>query len=261
MNHRKTLYGYQYRMGELIINDGEAVTVRRIVTLYLDGLSYQKIADALNDHGIPFSDEDASWNKHKIKRLLENPRYAGEDGYQPIINHEQFRAVQAKIQSKQENRDIPSRPVLRLRQLLICAECGGNLRVTAGVSVGADRIRLNCKKCKIQIDLPDAELINAIISQTAKKKDQGLDNIWRPSAEVIRLENAVQRSMENPAHPEETVSLILRGVSARYDCCPNPNEANRRDAVTETDRKHPDRLIHHITVSKNNAINIYFQPT
>lgn len=260
MNHRKTLYGYRYRMGELIISDREAVTVRRIVTFYLDGLSYQKIADALNDHGIPFSDEDASWNKHKVKRLLENPRYAGEDGYPPIINHEQFRAVQAKIQSKQENRDIPLRPVLRLRPLLICAECGGNLRMTAGMSVGADRIRLNCKRCKIQIDLSDAELTDQIAARTASRNNP-VGDVWQPSAEVIRLENAVQQSMENPVHPEETVSLILQSVSARYDCCPNPDKAARRDAVTEPDWKHPDRLIHHITVSKDSDINVYFQPT
>ena len=56
----------------------EAAVVNRIAGLYLDGLSYQKLADLLNQENIPFSQEAPAWDKHKVKRLLENPRYTGQ---------------------------------------------------------------------------------------------------------------------------------------------------------------------------------------
>ena len=71
MSNRKILYGYQIQRGELATVSKEADTVRRVATLYLDGLSYQKISDILNSDRIPFSGETPLWNKHKVKRLLE----------------------------------------------------------------------------------------------------------------------------------------------------------------------------------------------
>ena len=72
MNHRKTLYGYQIRDGEIAVVEEEAILVRRVFSLYIGGLSYQKISDLLNREEIPYSQEAPAWNKHKVKRLLEN---------------------------------------------------------------------------------------------------------------------------------------------------------------------------------------------
>ena len=57
MNHRKMLYGYQFKMGELVVCQREAGIVKRVFTLYLSGFSYQRIADTLNSEHIPFSEE------------------------------------------------------------------------------------------------------------------------------------------------------------------------------------------------------------
>lgn len=57
MTNRKILYGYQILKGEIVVQEQEAVIVKRIATLYSEGLSYQRIADALNDGDIPFSPE------------------------------------------------------------------------------------------------------------------------------------------------------------------------------------------------------------
>ena len=256
MNHRKMLYGYRYQMGELTIHEREAVTVRQIVAVYLDGLSYQKIAETLNENQIPFSDENTFWNKHKIKRLLENPRYAGEDGYPPIINHEQFRAVQEKIQGKSGNRNkISSRPVLRLRPFLTCAECGKIMFMDA-VGADSDYIRLKCKTCGVRLDLPDTELIRPIISQIAEKRNHSRENSYEPSKEVIRLTNAVNRALEHPDDPDQIVSLILRGVSARYDRCPNPD---RESSNIRLDEQELRQEISHIAISRNSEIAVYFQ--
>ena len=41
-------------------------------------LSYQALADRMNADNIPFSQESPLWNKHKIKRMLENSRLPGK---------------------------------------------------------------------------------------------------------------------------------------------------------------------------------------
>lgn len=103
MLNRKLLYGYIIRNGELTVETKEAETVKRIFSNYLEGLSYQGIADMLNGDKIPFSVEAPAWNKHKVKRLLENPRYLGNEQYPAIIKEETFAAVQSLIQSKTAN--------------------------------------------------------------------------------------------------------------------------------------------------------------
>ncbi len=116
MTNRKILYGYQIQHGELAIVPQEAEVVQRVTALYLDGLSYQRISDILNRDGLPFSAETPLWNKHKVKRLLENPRYAGEDGYPPMVERGTFNTVQSMIREKTSHyAKTEKRPALRLK--------------------------------------------------------------------------------------------------------------------------------------------------
>ena len=77
MINRKVLYGYQIRNGALEIVPEEQRIVRMVFTLYNAGASYQNISDSLDQQNIPYSVDAPAWNKHKVKRLLENPRYTG----------------------------------------------------------------------------------------------------------------------------------------------------------------------------------------
>ena len=104
MINRKILYGYRIRNGILEIVPEEQQTVKRIFTLYNAGASYQGISDALNQGNIPYSQEVPLWNKHKVKRLLENPRYTGQDDYPAIVDMEVFRAGRQRTAEKNEKR-------------------------------------------------------------------------------------------------------------------------------------------------------------
>lgn len=164
MKKRRILYGYVIAQGELCIQPEEAAVVRRIMTLYTVGISYQKISDTLNENDIPFSPEVSAWNKHKVKRLLENPRYTGTDGYPPIIEQDVFQDVQRRIQDRTANYQKRTRP---------------------------------------------APMVTT---------SENVPESYIPSDDVIRLTNAINRSLENPDTPEDVVALILQGISARYDC-------------------------------------------
>lgn len=100
MSKRRILYGYVIQDGELTVVPEEAKVVRQIFKAYLAGSSYQGITDKLNVEQIPYSVEKPQWDKHKIKRMLENCHYIGKSEYPPIISPETFELVQQLIQSK-----------------------------------------------------------------------------------------------------------------------------------------------------------------
>ena len=100
MINRKMLYGYQIRNGALEIVPEEQRTVSMVFTLYNAGASYQAISDALNRQSIPYCREVPLWNKHKVKRLLENPRYTGKEGYPILVEADIFQAAQEKTAEK-----------------------------------------------------------------------------------------------------------------------------------------------------------------
>lgn len=256
MINRKILYGYQIQNGEITVCPPEAAVVNRITTLYLAGASYQKIADTLNADHISFSAEAPLWNKHKVKRLLENPRYTGTDCYPAIITDETFRAVQAQIQSKTAvYAPVKPRPALCLKEYLRCERCGCNFRRTAGANRRTDTLYLKCSQCGMQITISDEDLLAEINRQLAERDAPA--GSYTPSGEAVRLANAINRSLERPDTPEDVVSLILQGVSARYDCCPAAKIESHRPV--EADWKGFDRAVSHITISSANAVAMHFK--
>lgn len=128
MTKRKILYGYQIRGGALEIVPEEQRVVQMLFALYSAGASYQDISDALNRQGVPYSSEIPLWNKHKIKRMLENARYTGKDGYPVMIAETDFQAVQDKISEKNDRRQVSEEVTVvdRLKPYFRCT-CGGKM--------------------------------------------------------------------------------------------------------------------------------------
>lgn len=258
MTNRKNLYGYHIQNGELTVLLNEAAVVERIATLYIAGASYQAVADTLNYEGIPFSAEVPLWNRHKVKRLLENPRYTGTNGYPPILNKAMFQAVQEQIQSKTAGYTFKEkRPALRLKEYLCCG-CGGALHRLAGANRRKDTLYLKCSICNTPITITDEELL-AAVSRQMTRHEQPDKAPYFPSAEVIRLTNAINRGLEHPDAPENVVSLILQGISARYDCCPTPTEQENNNRPAEVDLKRFGQAVSHITITGNQDIVVHFK--
>lgn len=257
MTNRKILYGYQIQRGELVIRPQEAVVAKRIVTLYMDGLSYQKIADTLNADDIPFSEEAPLWNKHKVKRLLENPRYAGADGYPAIIDNADFQSVQFRIREKTAGHTKrEKRPALLLKDYLRCS-CGQGLRRVAGRTQKADALYFWCDACKKRIALSDQGLLSEV-SRQITDHDRPAGENYIPSSEVVRLTNAINRGLEHPDHPEEIAASILQGVSARYECCSAPTESDTFNRPAEVDFKHFGQAVSYIAIS-DGTVTVHFK--
>ena len=102
MSKRKLLYGYQIQNGELTVVKAEASVVARVASLYLEGLSYQKLADLLNQEHIPFSKEVPVWDKQSVS--WRTPATQGRTATQVFWTRRHFNASKAASRRKQRNR-------------------------------------------------------------------------------------------------------------------------------------------------------------
>ncbi|EDN00516.1 recombinase [Pseudoflavonifractor capillosus ATCC 29799] len=259
MINRKILYGYQIQNGEIAVVEDEALVVQRVFSLYLGGQSYQRISDTLNGEKIPFCREAPVWNKHKVKRLLENPRYVGRDGYPPILEDGVFRETQSRIQGKTAGyAPRAERPALRLKEHLRCAGCGASLHRLGGKNRRADTLYLKCGGCGAVVTIPDDALLEEIARQVTEHSTPG-PATYQPSGEVIRLTNAINRALESPNKPEEALSLILKGASARYDCCPPAPPTQEEARLLAVDQDHIRQVVSYITISAENVVAVAFR--
>lgn len=65
--------------GKIIIDETQAKIVRKIFRLYLSGVLPEHIAEQLNSEGVPsYTHHDATWNYHRIRRILSNEKYIGD---------------------------------------------------------------------------------------------------------------------------------------------------------------------------------------
>ena len=140
--------GYDIKDGKYIINESEAVVVRKIFELYAANNSYDAILVALKGkstkRGNPFT-------KTSIKSILENERYIGvytwnkrifkqmrkwaggkpnpnivriEDCIPPIIKKEVFNVCQERMRNKKRNASFKAKREYLLSGLIECTECG-----------------------------------------------------------------------------------------------------------------------------------------
>lgn len=150
----KRFLGYDIdENGELIINPEEALIVRKIFALYLEGYGTHRIAKLLNEKGVA-TVTGAKWHDTTIRQMLSNEKYNGsvllqkyfhdgvnspkklnqgeleqyliEDNHEAIISMEDWQAVQVKLNSRrwQQGRN----KTYKFTGLLKCQHCGSTLK-------------------------------------------------------------------------------------------------------------------------------------
>ena len=159
--HYATTLGYEKgEDGNPKIVPEEAETVRLIYKLYLDGLTYRKIAETLSERGLKNAKGSTDWTHSNVEGILKNEKYAGDallqktfvadcitkkvkknngelpmylvkDHHEAIIDRATFNRVQTEIARRTSMRK-PSKPDEKgkysskyaLTGLVICGECG-----------------------------------------------------------------------------------------------------------------------------------------
>ena len=148
-------YGYKSVNGDLSIMPEQAEVVKYIFKEALSGKGTQKIADALNEKGIP-TKRGAIWRSTTVRGILKNEKYTGDvilqktytdsnfnrhinkgeknkyliqNHHEAIISHEDFEAVEKSINQRAKEKGVERNSEkyqnrYAFSSKLICSECG-----------------------------------------------------------------------------------------------------------------------------------------
>jgi hypothetical protein len=117
-------FGYKMENGTIKVASDEAIIVAEIFSRYGQGEILKSIADDLTRRRIVYNNDNQTWNKSMIARIIENRRYIGDEGYPGIIAEEDYvRANNLKCQ-KAIKKATYSPEIEYLKSHLRCAQCG-----------------------------------------------------------------------------------------------------------------------------------------
>lgn len=259
MKNRYLPYGYKIEDGIYVTDPAEADVVREIFRLYRGGHSYKAIAGILNAGSYP-AHSASGWNKHHIKRMLENSRYTGGGLYPAILSDAQFAAARVALDGKTDGWASWDGPGRILWSRIVCGECGGKMR-RAGNRLSAKGVaRLQCANpvCGHSVGIAVSTLWQAVACMQQRASEAPAETVRRgyePGPEVLRLGSRISRAIARPDDPAEAVRLILRGIGARYGDIPSsPTPANTMETDDESRLSEPDwelfgRAVSHISLS------------
>ena len=108
------------------------------------------------------------------------------------------------------------------------------------------------------VTIADEMLLEEVTHQVTEH-DALSQEPYQPSGEVIRLTNAINRALESPNGSEEALSLILKGASARYDCCPPATPPQEEARLLAVDQDHIRQVVSYITISAENVVAVAFR--
>lgn len=146
-----TPFGYKIENKRYVINEAEAITVRRIFELYAMGYGLSKISRILNTEGHTTRDGQ-SFIPNTLKRMIKNPIHKGqytynkfeskkyrkkdadniivvEDNHPAIVSKDLWKAANdrlSKVTNQYKEKTKPTGRVYLFTGLLKCGVCGGS---------------------------------------------------------------------------------------------------------------------------------------
>ncbi len=228
-------FGYHIQNGVLCIHEAEATVVRQVFEDYQAGKSYRRIAESLTAKGIPYMENRTDWNKHRVKRMLENSRYCGSDDFPQIIPADTFGAVAALIGQKSQGEPL-SKELDSIRSKAICGVCGakytrdGRSKKYEAWCCSAEG-RITPKRITDQALLESVTAILNIIISEPSLLELPLPHRENYSLDVARTENQINRELEKSEVDSDYIKLLIFGcAAAKYEACPDrePEYLTRR---------------------------------
>ncbi|MCM1363519.1 MAG: recombinase family protein [Faecalibacterium sp.] len=219
-------YGYCFEKGNIAIQPQEQTIVTEIYDSYLSGKSLLNIAAELNAQSIEFMPGIIGWNKARLKHILENERYLGNDTYPAIITQETYDAVQEIKDARNTQKSVDRKAdIFQITVLVRCPVCGSEMHRRSDRRVKSGQ-RWICKKddCRKLIAVSDEELLRAITELLnrviAESEGIHIPNpaVQEPSTELRRMNNEIGRTLEGYSIQKETLrKQLLQSVSLKYE--------------------------------------------
>ena len=225
MKNRKIPFGYEIQKGRIQVSDYEAEILHRIFAEYINGRNLKELAEMLAEQNIEYLPGMSTWNKNRIKRILEDKRYTGDDKYPMIINNQIFSQANS---IKAERRTNENCIVNAKNKLIIytvkCACCGGTmihrtdrrLRSIEQWLCDNTDCRIRVKMTIEELKLAITALMNMCINDpTIAEQDEEKQEV---SAEIRLMENEIERMMNQEyVDKTEIQNKILECTAKKYE--------------------------------------------
>ena len=235
-------FGYTIKNGRRIIDSDEAETIQQIFTEYQNGATMSELAAMMTRLQIPYCEKRVEWNKNIIARILANPRYAGADGFDPIIDLDIFKEVNISKLDRTKKAIVEDNSTIGIiRARILCDECGSRM---VRSYEKRNRIpvywRCDCPDCRSRVTLADEILesrivdrMNLIIENPHFLEDaenytvdtQDVERRSKLTAELSRMCDTGHYS------DEQFLSVILDNAKKQYELCPE-NQGHSMTAVS-----------------------------
>lgn len=222
MKQRKTPFGYIIKNGIVTVDKTEADIVREIAKQYLGGSSLKTIAGGLTLRTIEYMPGKSDWNKSRIRRMIDDTRYIGNNGYPPILTEQEYSAMQAFKSQKNTQKSIDhSDNIFKLNAPVVCANCGG--RMQRRIDNRRKTItRWRCTECKTSVNISDedmlggiTELLNEVIADPESIQIPKSD--YEESQEIKRLNAEISKELNTVGFDKEAIKQkMLTCVSEKY---------------------------------------------
>lgn len=229
--------GYRYipgtgkEKGKLVINEEEAMIVKEIYRMYLEGKTIRQISIYMSNH---YSGHLYNCSS-VISGILDNPVYCGlmrwdgevlNGNHEPIITKEEYDAVQSvRIKGKGRNKGKTKHI---LTGILYCGECGSKMYYHLSKSKygnysyyacpiqsrrGGDvsNLKKHCSNPSIRTDIVEKAVIDTIkdLKPAHVVKPRTIDN----SKQIAAIERQIERAAQLYTVEDMDISVVKNMVS------------------------------------------------
>jgi len=252
--------------GNLVLNEKEAVIVRRIFSMFLQGMTPYGIASQLTADGILSPGKKEKWNATTVKRMLSNEKYKGdallqksytvdfltkkkkvnegeipqyyvENNHEAIIEPAVFEMVQRELERRQPGHNRHS-GVHMFSGKIKCGECGSWYGSKVWHSNSKYRRMIwqcnhkfdNGKKCKTP-HLDEETIKTFFISAVNKllsEKEEIFENFQLLKDTVFDTTDLEKEQTELQSEIEVIAGMIQQAISENAHCALDQEEYQER---------------------------------
>lgn len=232
MSNRYIPYGYKFEAGQPVPHPNESQIVGEIFHRYCAGDSLKLIAEDLTHRQVEYSPGKTSWDKARIKRILENSRYIGSDEYPVLIQKEQFVAANLKRERTNTNKLTIDDDTKLFKELTVCDKCGKKVTRRTD-SRSAEPVSWKCPECGWSVRMSDERfkaqvisVMNTLIHDPAAITPDTLPQEVH-TLESKRLLNEFHRALDSRQASEgELIKMVFEIGAANYQAI------DSREAIT-----------------------------
>ena len=256
MINRYIPYGYYIENAQIKVNEVEADIIREMFHKYIAGSSLKGLAEALTQAGIEYLPGKNAWDQNRVYRLLCSNKYAGENGFPPIVTADDYRRAQEIRDEKGQGQKGPEylMTITEAVAPILCGACGQPaVRHRGRAGKGRQRFVCGNPDCAAEYCITDEKMTELVLHLMRGAEIQTPEP-GKTTLEIRKTENEIERLLEAPdADPKEIRCRIFDLAAEKYrlltaglaiadklrtDLAPtNLSSSNIRKTVMETVRQ------------------------